>query len=191
MELTIRDVSKTYSNGVQALKNVTLAIPKGMYGLLGPNGAGKSTLMRMIATLDLYRELQAVTPDTLQYLLHDLFAANTFWELKTDHATAKQTAAGSWQVTLELEKRKVVVDTAGRETEVPMNDWVQVGVFAPTGKGTEFGETLYLQKHRLTSGKQTITVTVPRKPADAGIDPYHLLIDLERFNNVEPVKMER
>ncbi len=51
MELHIRDVSKTYSNGVQALKDLTLTIPVGMYGLLGPNGAGKSTLMRTIATL--------------------------------------------------------------------------------------------------------------------------------------------
>ena len=51
VELHIRGVSKTYSNGVQALKDVTLTIPAGMYGLLGPNGAGKSTLMRMIATL--------------------------------------------------------------------------------------------------------------------------------------------
>jgi ABC-2 type transport system ATP-binding protein len=51
MQLVIHDVSKTYSNGVQALKDVTLTIPAGMYGLLGPNGAGKSTLMRILATL--------------------------------------------------------------------------------------------------------------------------------------------
>ncbi len=51
MELRIQNLSKTYPNGVQALKNVTLNIPTGMYGLLGPNGAGKSTLMRTIATL--------------------------------------------------------------------------------------------------------------------------------------------
>src|SRR5918997_55403 len=51
VELHIRDVSKTYANGVQALKDVTLDIPRGMYGLLGPNGAGKSTLMRTLATL--------------------------------------------------------------------------------------------------------------------------------------------
>ena len=51
MELLIRGVSKTYPNGVQALKDVTLTIPAGMYGLLGPNGAGKSTLMRILATL--------------------------------------------------------------------------------------------------------------------------------------------
>ena len=49
--LEISNLSKTYPNGVQALKNVTLSIPTGMYGLLGPNGAGKSTLMRTIATL--------------------------------------------------------------------------------------------------------------------------------------------
>jgi ABC-2 type transport system ATP-binding protein len=51
MDLTIEGVSKTYPNGVRALKDVTLTIPPGMYGLLGPNGAGKSTLMRILATL--------------------------------------------------------------------------------------------------------------------------------------------
>ncbi len=49
--LLIRNVSKKYANGVQALNNISLTIPPGMYGLLGPNGAGKSTLMRTIATL--------------------------------------------------------------------------------------------------------------------------------------------
>ncbi|HEV2146398.1 MAG TPA: ABC transporter ATP-binding protein [Longimicrobiaceae bacterium] len=51
MELRIRNLSKTYPNGVHALRDVTLTIPRGMFGLLGPNGAGKSTLMRTIATL--------------------------------------------------------------------------------------------------------------------------------------------
>ena len=51
MELHIRDVSKTYSNDVQPLKDVTLTIPAGMYGQRDPNGAGKSTLMRILATL--------------------------------------------------------------------------------------------------------------------------------------------
>ncbi len=51
MKLTINNLSKTYPNGVKALQDVSLEIPKGMFGLLGPNGAGKSTLMRTIATL--------------------------------------------------------------------------------------------------------------------------------------------
>ena len=51
MDLEISNLSKTYSNGVRALNDVTMTIRKGMFGLLGPNGAGKSTLMRTIATL--------------------------------------------------------------------------------------------------------------------------------------------
>jgi ABC-type multidrug transport system ATPase subunit len=51
MQLTISNLSKRYPNGVQALNNVNLVIPQGMFGLLGPNGAGKSSLMRTIATL--------------------------------------------------------------------------------------------------------------------------------------------
>ena len=51
MELRIENLSKRYPNGTQALQNVSLDIPQGMFGLLGPNGAGKSTLMRTLATL--------------------------------------------------------------------------------------------------------------------------------------------
>lgn len=51
MQLIIKNLNKTYANGVQALSNVSLTINKGMFGLLGPNGAGKSSLMRTIATL--------------------------------------------------------------------------------------------------------------------------------------------
>jgi ABC-type multidrug transport system ATPase subunit len=51
MKLQINSLSKTYSNGVQALKDVSLTLNNGMFGLLGPNGAGKSSLMRTIATL--------------------------------------------------------------------------------------------------------------------------------------------
>jgi ABC-type multidrug transport system ATPase subunit len=62
--LAIRNLSKTYANGVQALRNVNLDIPNGMFGLLGPNGAGKSTLMRTIATLQ--------DPDSGSIMLGDL-----------------------------------------------------------------------------------------------------------------------
>ncbi|MFT6778997.1 MAG: ABC-2 type transport system ATP-binding protein [Paraglaciecola sp.] len=51
MKLTIKNISKTYNNGVKALSDVNLTIEKGMFGLLGPNGAGKSSIMRTLATL--------------------------------------------------------------------------------------------------------------------------------------------
>lgn len=54
--LELQSVSHVYPNGTKALDNVTLSIPRGMYGLLGPNGAGKSTLMRTIATLQVPTE---------------------------------------------------------------------------------------------------------------------------------------
>lgn len=92
---------------------------------------------------------------------------------------------------MRIEARKVTVDPAGRETEVPMDEWIPIGVFASSGKqGPDFGETLYLRSHRIRSGRHTITLTVPGKPSDAGIDPYLLLIDLERFDNVEEVEIE-
>ncbi len=149
--------------------------------LLEKYGSGAPPLA---TSLDLYRELQAVTPDSFQYLLHDLFEKNTFWEFETERATAQQTEAGAWQVTLDVRGRKVVVDEAGVETEVPMDDWMEVGVF-------DEGEP-YLQRHRIGSGKQRITVTVPQKPARAGIDPRHLLSDLgETDNNIKAVEIER
>jgi ABC-2 type transport system permease protein len=68
-----------------------------------------------------------------------------------------------------------------------MNDFVDIGVFAP-GTGDGLGAPLYLQRHRIRSGKQTIRVTVPREPARAGIDPWRKLIDRERDDNVVEVK---
>jgi ABC-2 type transport system permease protein len=152
--------------------------------------AHRSAQPPLATTLDLYRELQAVTPDTLQYLLHDLFAANTVWELETKQATAEKTENG-WRVALVLRARKVVIDTAGVETEMPMDDVIQIGVFAPADEGDESGVPLYVQMHHVRAGQQTITVTVPREPARAGIDPYHLLIDLETDDNVRSVTISR
>jgi ABC-type transport system involved in multi-copper enzyme maturation permease subunit len=139
-------------------------------------------------SLDLYRELQAVTPDQFQSLLHDLFEKNTFWDLETERATAQQTAAGTWQVTLNVRVRKVVVDETGIETEMPMNDLVQVGVFGVAEKGEESPKPVYMQLHRIRSGSQTMTVTVPSKPTGAGIDPNNLLADRDPENNIKNVR---
>jgi ABC-2 type transport system permease protein len=151
----------------------------------------KAGLLPAATSMHLYRELQAVTPDTLQYLLHDLFAANTFWEMKTKRVSAKQNTGNEWQITLLVQARKVVVDPNGIEAVFPMNEWVEIGAFGQSGEGRDFGKPLYLQKHRIHAGEQTITIKVPGKPADAGIDPYHLLIDIEPYDNVERVEIEK
>ncbi len=178
-----------YSKGPIALYAVSQyigveGVNAALRSLLEEYGSGKPPLP---TSLDLYRELQAVTPDSLQYLLYDLFEANTFWELETEQATAEQTEAGTWQIVLSVHARKVVVDSVGIESIVSMNDWVEVGVFASAEERKGLGEPLYMQKHRIRSGEQTITVTVPRKPIQAGIDPNRLLIDLQMGDNVEKV----
>lgn len=137
-------------------------------------------------SLDLYRELQAVTPDSLQYPFVDLFETNTFWELDTRRVTTTETQPGGWQVILDVRARKVRVDEDGVETEVPVNDLIEVGVFSSTRRQAA-GETLYLQTHRLRSGHQSITVNVTKKPSRAGIDPRGLLVDLDAFDNVQEV----
>jgi hypothetical protein len=139
---------------------------------------------------DLYKEIQAVTPDSIQYLLHDLFAANTFWELKTERSLARQTGTGNWEVSLDVQARKYTVDTLGVEADVPMDDWVQIGIFEPVeGKNGE-REIIYLNWHRIRSGKQTIVVNLPRKPTHAAIDPNYLLMDLKRADNSSEVNLQ-
>jgi ABC-2 type transport system permease protein len=136
---------------------------------------------------DLYAELRAVTPDSLRYLLTDLFETVTLWDVETRGAVVARTAGGQYQVTLDVLARKVRADSVGRETETPMDDLVEVGVFAPA-TGDRPGAPLYLRRHRLRSGRQTIRVTVPRAPSRAGVDPFHKLIDRQREDNVAEVK---
>jgi ABC-type transport system involved in multi-copper enzyme maturation permease subunit len=162
-------------------------VNQALRNLLEKHGPGTFPLT---TSPDLYRELQAVTPAEYQYLLHDLFEANTFWELDSKAATAEKTEAGTWLVTLEVEAGKVVVDPEGNETVVPMNDWIEVGVFAPAGADEKIGKPLYLEKHRILSGRQTITVTVPSEPANAGIDPNYLLNDVTVNDNIRKIKVE-
>ncbi len=141
-----------------------------------------SGALRHPTTLHLYEELQKVTPDSLHYLLHDLFKENTYWRLKTKGIAAAKTGDGNWQVKLKVEAQKVIVDATGMEHNVPMNDWLEVGLYE---EGKRLHEPLYLQMHRIGSGEQTISITVPRKPGHGGIDPNHLLIDLRRDDNVK------
>ena len=70
---------------------------------------------------------------------------NAFWELEAEQVTAEPRDDGSWQVVLNVRARKTVVDESGVETEVPMNDSVEIGVFDDKG----LNEPIYLQKHAI------------------------------------------
>lgn len=133
-------------------------------------------------SLDLYRELQAITPDSLETLIGDLFERNVWWELETKRAEADSLPSGEWKVTLGLSVRRLEADTL-QETTLPLAEIVQVGVYGEDPAAPP----LYLRTHRIREREPTITVTVPSRPARAGIDPGHRLIDDEPYDNVRPV----
>ena len=173
--------------------------PYAMYALseyVGENRVNEAlrTLVKkkassLATTIDMYRELQAVTPDSLKPLLHDLFEVNATWTFNTKQATVQKTAKGDWELIFEVESRKVVADSAGVETEMPVNQWIEIGVFAPAEPGERLGKPLYVQKHFIRSGKQTIKLTLSQKPARGGIDPYNLL-DWEEGDNIEEIQIK-
>jgi ABC-type transport system involved in multi-copper enzyme maturation permease subunit len=138
-------------------------------------------------SLDLYAELRAVTPDSLQSVLTDWFETITLWDVRTERATVERTGTGEYVVTMDVVAKKLRADSAGNETEVPMNDLVEIGVFG-RDDGNGPGEPLHHDRHRIRSGQQTISVTVPREPARAGIDPYRKLIDRQRNDNMVRVE---
>jgi ABC-2 type transport system permease protein len=130
-------------------------------------------------SLDLYAELRAATPPSLHPLLTDLFETMTLWDVKTQSATSRRLPDGRYEVTLTVMAQKLRADGMGVETPTPMNDFVEVGVFA-----AEKNEPLYLTRHRIRSGQQTLRIVVPREPSTAGLDPNGKLIERERGDNV-------
>jgi ABC-2 type transport system permease protein len=146
-----------------------------------------------VTTLDLYRELQTVTPDSLQNLLREFFEVNTLWQFETSAASAVKTEGGKWMVTVNVKAKKIVYDSAGVETELPVIEWIEIGVFAERKPGyDELSTPLYLQKHRIRSGEQTIKIIVNARPILAGIDPYHFLDweEKEDDDNIDEVKTD-
>jgi hypothetical protein len=139
----------------------------------------------LATTLDLYRELKFVTPDSLHYLLHDLFEVNSYWELEAKQATTRKTDSGKWEVRLDLQARKTVYDSTGVISEIPMNDWIDIGVFS-----NDRGQ-LYTEKHLIKTGLQTLILNVAELPDRAGVDPNQLLLDLNPDNNNTDIELQQ
>ncbi|WP_247234362.1 ABC transporter permease subunit [Telluribacter sp. SYSU D00476] len=181
-----------YRKGVMALYALTHythqeAINNALRQLVIRHGSGKPPLAN---TLDLYRELKAVTPDSLHTLLSDYFEKNLYWQMKTDQVYAEPIDAKNWKVTLKVKAKKYIIDSTGADITQPLNDWIEIGVFASAVATAEAGEKpLYLQKHKLTKEETTITVQVSEKPSKAGIDPNYLLFDLFLDDNQKQVKI--
>jgi aminopeptidase N len=122
-------------------------------------------------------------------LITDLFEKITLLDLKATNAVAKQRPDGKWDVSIDYEAHKHYADGKGVETEAPMDELVEFGVFTakPGDKGFGAGNVLLLQKVQVTTGTHHVDFVVDRPPVFAGIDPYNKRIDRNTDDNVVKV----
>lgn len=138
-------------------------------------------------SLEFMRHIRAATPDSLQYILEDMFETITLFENKVNVAEYTANDDGTYTVTMTLDTRKIRADSLGVESEIPINDWIDVGIFAgePTGDVSLGEKVLYLQKHQITPETKQIEIMVDEEPSRAGIDPYNKLIDRQPDDNTK------
>lgn len=139
---------------------------------------------------DLYFFINKYTPDSLRYYLVDTWEKITLYDNRLVKTFAKEAGNGYYDVTIDVSSKKFYADSTGRETAAPMNDYIDIGVFAAETKdknGRTQTHPLYIRKYKLKEGQHSITVRVKGKPVKAGIDPYNKLIDRIPDDNTGPI----
>jgi len=136
------------------------------------------------STADLLPRIRAVTPPALQYAIDDLFESITLYDNRTTSATAKALPDGRYEVTLAVVAKKRKADALGKEDDAPLADWIDIGVLDADG------QPLFLEKRKIEREETTFTVTVAKRPARAGIDPFNKLIDRRPKDNTVAVAVE-
>ncbi len=138
-------------------------------------------------TVEFLKYIRAVTPDSLQYVIHDLFETITLYDNKAVTATATKRPDGQYAVHLTLAAKKLRADSLGTESEIPINDYIDVGVFGAREKGNKLGKPLAVRKVHVTNPSMSVDFVVPERPVKAGVDPYNKLIDRTPEDNVREV----
>jgi ABC-type transport system involved in multi-copper enzyme maturation permease subunit len=142
-------------------------------------------------TRDLIADLRAEVGPKYQNLITDFFDKITLFDDRMVSASAKQLADGKYQVTMRVHAAKYYADGKGKETRAKLDIPIEIGVFAKAKDGEEQDEKpLYLAKYPVKDGDSTITVTVDRKPYEAGIDPFNELVDRVSSDNRAPVTIQ-
>jgi aminopeptidase N len=137
-------------------------------------------------SLDLISALRAEAPADKQDLITDLFQKITLYDIQTRSVAVKKRTDGRFDVTLTVKARKLYADGKGKETEAPLDEVLDVGLFTamPGDKAFTSKDVVTMVKRPIRSGTQTLTFTVDREPRYAGVDPYNYLIDRNSDDNV-------
>jgi len=143
-------------------------------------------------SLDMYRAMRAVTPDSLLYLLDDNIKHITLYNNAVTEATARMEADSTWTVEVLITAEKMHSDSLGRETPVPMADWMDVAVMprARIGKDKEKGsEPLEQRRVKLRTGENRLSFRLDERPGAVVIDPGHLFFDRLPADNRKKVEV--
>jgi hypothetical protein len=135
------------------------------------------------------RAFRRHTPDSLQYLIGDLFEHITLFSNRVTEASYRPVGS-EYEVRISTHSEKFRADSLGRETPRPLNDYLDLGIFADSGSKKTLGKALLLQRVKITQPENTFTFRVKEKPAQAGIDPYHYLVDRIPDDNVKKVEQK-
>ena len=137
-------------------------------------------------SIDLISALRAEAPADKQDLITDLFQKITLYDIQTRSVAVKKRTDGRFDVTLTVKARKLYADGKGKETEAPLDEVLDVGLFTamPGDKAFTSKDVVTMAKRPIRSGAQTLTFTVDREPRYAGVDPYNYLIDRNSDDNV-------
>jgi aminopeptidase N len=138
---------------------------------------------------DLVAALRAEAPADKQALITDLFARITLYDVKTTGTTARRRPDGRWDVSVTVDARKLYADGQGVETEAPLNEEFDIGLFsAEPGKSAfDRSDVIAMERRPLRSGVQTFRFVTTKKPAFAGVDPYNRWIDRNSDDNLKAV----
>ena len=138
----------------------------------------------------LVQEFRQVTPDSLQYLVTDLFDRISLYENRLTAAKATKLPNGRYRVDLTIESKKLVADSAGTERLVPENDYLPIAIFPTQPDGVQkLVKPLLFTKRRLKRGTNKLSFTVAKAPARAAVDPYNEIVDRVLDDNSRKVEL--
>ena len=138
-------------------------------------------------SLSAVRAFRKVTPDSLQYLIDDLFENITLFSNRTLEAKYKK-VGDEFEITMTTSSEKFRADSLGKEKALALNDFIDVGIFAEPSNKKNLGKALLYQRLKLTKKENTFTFRTKEKPFQVGIDPYNYLIDRIPDDNVKKVE---
>ncbi|WP_460218680.1 ABC transporter permease/M1 family aminopeptidase [Psychroserpens sp. MEBiC05023] len=156
-------------------------------------------------SIDMVNHIKAVTPDSLQYVIKDMFETITLYDNRIEDASYTEMDNGKYKVDIKFnvskyrndEKGKRYYSEDGRDSisylaegkkkpilSVKLEDYIDIGIFTEDDNdGDKKERILYLKKHKITEINNSISIIVDEKPTEVGVDPYNKLIDTQSDDN--------